>query len=98
MEMVIHGVSPRKVRTVVKELCGTESELGKQLDPIGKAGNERDSSEKEYPSLLVDALVIKVRKGGRVRVQSVLIAAGVNRDGEWEILGLMIGDSESEAS
>lgn len=39
-----------------------------------------------------------MRKGGRVRVQSVLIATGVNREGYQEILGLMIGDSESEAS
>jgi transposase-like protein len=42
MEMVINGVSTRKVRAVVKELCGTEfskstvSELGKQLDPRDK--------------------------------------------------------------
>ncbi|NSW84649.1 MAG: IS256 family transposase [Syntrophothermus sp.] len=104
MEMVINGVSTRKVRAVVEELCGTEfskstvSELCKRLDPIVKAWNERDLSEKEYPFILVDALVIKVRKGGRVRVQSVLIAAGVNREGYREILGLMIGDSESEAS
>lgn len=68
------------------------------LTHVTKAWNERDLSEKEYPFLLVDALLIKVRKGGRVRVQSVLIAAGVNREGYREILGLMIGDSESEAS
>ncbi|KYH32198.1 transposase, mutator family [Moorella mulderi DSM 14980] len=46
----------------------------------------------------MDALVIKVRKGGRVRSQSVLIGSGVNREGYREILGLMIGDGESEAS
>lgn len=101
MEMVVNGVSTRKVRAVVEELCGTEfskstvSELCKRLDPIVKAWNERDLSEKEYPFLLVDALVIKVRKGGRVRAQSVLIAAGVSRDGQREALGLMIGDGES---
>ncbi|MBE3572946.1 MAG: IS256 family transposase [Moorella humiferrea] len=104
MEMVVNGVSTRKVRAVVEELCGTEfskstvSELCKRLDPAVKAWNERDLSEKEYPFILVDALVIKVRKGGRVRSQSVLIAAGVNRDGYREVLGLMIGDSESEAT
>lgn len=104
MEMVVNGVSTRKVRAVVEELCGTEfsrstvSELCKRLDPIVKAWNERDLSEKEYPFILVDALVIKVRKGGRVRSQSVLIACGVNRDGYREVLGLMIGDSESEAT
>jgi len=104
MEMVVNGVSTRKVRAVVEELCGvglsksTVSELCKQLDPIVRGWNERDLSQKEYPFLVVDALVIKVRKGGRVRTQSVLIACGINREGYREVLGLAIGDSESEAS
>lgn len=46
----------------------------------------------------MDALVIKVRKGGWERAQSVLIGSGVNRESYREVLGLMIVDSESEAS
>jgi len=60
-----------------------------------KAWNERDLSDREYPFLLVDALVIKVRKGGRVNLQSVLIACGINREGYREILGLSLGDGKS---
>jgi len=103
MEMVTSVVSTRKVRAVVEELCGTEfskstvSELCKRLDPIVKSWNERDLSEKGV-SLSSGGCSGYKRKGGRVRVQSVLIAAGVNRDGYREILGLMIGDSECEAS
>uniref|UniRef100_Q2RKT2 Uncharacterized protein n=1 Tax=Moorella thermoacetica (strain ATCC 39073 / JCM 9320) TaxID=264732 RepID=Q2RKT2_MOOTA len=43
MEMVINGVSTRKVKAVVEELCGTEffkstvSELCKRLDPFAQA-------------------------------------------------------------
>ena len=48
-----------------------------------------------YPFLLVDALVIKVRKGGRVNLQSVLITYGVNREGYREILGLSLSDGKS---
>ena len=48
-----------------------------------------------YP---LDALVLKVREEGRVRARSVMIAIGVNTDGYREILGLMLGDSESESS
>jgi len=43
-------------------------------------------------------MVIKVREEGRVRNRGVLIAIGVNEEGYREILGLMLGDSESEAS
>ncbi|NNG68282.1 IS256 family transposase, partial [Caldanaerobacter subterraneus] len=45
-----------------------------------------------------DAMVIRVREEGRVRQRSVLIAVGINEDGYREVLGLMIGDSESEDS
>jgi len=60
-----------------------------------KVWNERDLSDREYPFLLVDALVIKVRKGGRVNLQSMLITYGVNREGYREILGLSLGDGKS---
>jgi len=42
--------------------------------------------------------VLKVREEGRVRSRGVMLAYGVNDDGYREILGLMLGDSESEAS
>lgn len=63
-----------------------------------KEWNERDLSNQEYPFLLVDALVIRVRKDGWVRLSSVLLATGIHREGYREVLELMIGDSESEAT
>ena len=47
MEMVMSGVSTRKVAKITEELCGTEfskstvSELCKRLDPMVKEWNER---------------------------------------------------------
>jgi len=96
VEMVVNRVSTRKVKAVVEELCGTEfskstvSTLCKGLDDIVKEWNERELSSQEYPFLLVDALVIRVRNGGRVRLLSVLIAIGINRDGYREILGFVV--------
>lgn len=104
MEMVINGVSTRKVRRITEELCGTNfskstvSALCQRLDPTVHGWNERSLGDKAYPFVIVDALYIKVRKEGRVRSQSVLLAIGVNEDGYREILGLQVGDSESEAS
>jgi len=46
----------------------------------------------------VDALVLKVREDGRVRSRGALVGIGVNTDGNREVLGLMLGDNESEAS
>jgi putative transposase len=51
-----------------------------------------------YPFVLVDAIYTKVREDGQVRSRAVLIATGVSKEGYREILGLQIGNSESEAS
>lgn len=101
MEMVVNGVSTRKVTRITEELCGTTfakstvSDLCKALDPLVTAWNERDLSAQRFPFVLVDALVVKVREAGRVRAVSALVATGVNAQGYREVLGLQVGDSES---
>lgn len=60
--------------------------------------NHRSLHEHVYPFVLVDAIYTKVRENGRVRSRAVLIATGVNEEGYREILGLQIGNSESEFS
>lgn len=103
MEMVVNGVSTRKVAKITEELCGAEfsksavSELCKGLGPLVKAWNERPLKE-AYPFVMVGALVLKVRKEGQVRPQSTLIAIGVNSKGYREVLGFRIGDSETYAT
>jgi len=100
MEMVVQGVSTRKVSAITEELCGasfsksTVSELCTGLDARVKVFNER-SLEGEYPFVMVDALFIKSRQGDRVVKRAALIASGIRADGYREILGVQIGDSEN---
>jgi transposase-like protein len=104
MEMVVQGVSTRKVAAITQELCGTTfskstvSALCQQLDPLVQAWNTRDLAPTVHPFVLVDALVLKVRQEGRVVPKSALIATAVTATGQRTILGLRLGDSESEAS
>jgi len=104
MEMVVNGVSTRKVAEITEELCGTRiskslvSELCKRLDPLINAWKDRPLKDNQYPFLIVDALLIKVREEHRVVNRSMLIATGFNQDGIREVLGFMLGDSESEDS
>src|SRR5919201_380641 len=51
-----------------------------------------------YPVVIVDALVVKVRRDEAVRATSALIVSGVNEQGLREVLGLWLGDSESEGT
>lgn len=97
MDMVVNAVSTRKVRRVTEELCGTSfgkstvSDLCRQLDGVVVAWNERRRlDEKLYPFLIVDALVVKVRKDGHIRSQSALLAMGVNDEGYREILSACV--------
>jgi len=70
MEMVVNGVSTRKIEEITYELCGSEfsrstiSELCKNLDPIVQGWISRPLNEKRFPFIIVDAMVIKVRKKG----------------------------------
>lgn len=104
MEMVVNGVSTRKVSRITEELCGTEfsastvSGLCKQLDPIVSGWKSRPLGGQAFPFVLVDALIVKIRENGRVQPHSALLAVGINSEGHREILGFEIGDSESEDS
>ena len=104
MEMVLQGVSTRKVAKVTERLCGatfsksTVSELSKGLQRRVDAWNERPLEGQQYPFLIADAVVIKVRKEEKVRSVSALIVSGINTEGFREILGMRLGDSETEAT
>ena len=53
--------------------------------------------EGRYPYLFVDAKVEKVRDGGRVARKCVVIAHAVHETGRREIIGLDVGEAETEA-
>src|SRR5690606_8843831 len=64
MEMVVNGVSTRKITQITEELCGTQfskstvSDLCQKLDPIVEAWNERPLSDNQFPFVLVDAMYL----------------------------------------
>ena len=99
-EMVINGVSTRKVSKVMETLCGTSfskstvSEVCKDLD---KAVGEFRTRllEEEYPFLTVDATYFKVRENGRIISKAFMIAYGTNTQGHREILGFGVYANES---
>jgi len=103
IEMVINGVSTRKIENITQELCGksfsksTVSKLCEHLDPIVAAFRNRPL-EKHYPFVIVDAMYIKVREDSRVRSKGLLIATAVNEIGHREVIGFQLSDSESETS
>lgn len=100
MDMVIQGVSTRKVAQITETLCGTTfskstvSALCQHLDPIVQAFQQRTLAN-TYPFVIVDALYTRARDNGAVRSKGLLIAIGVNAEGQREVLGFQTGDGES---
>ena len=102
-EMYVQGVSTRKVAAITEELCGRAfssqqvSKLAKGLDEKVDEWRNRPI-EGEHPYLVVDARYEKVRRGGRVISQGVLIAMGISSQGMREILSVVIADTENETT
>lgn len=99
MQMVVQGVSMRRVKKITSELCGwrfsksTVSSLTEDLDGQVEAWATRPLEV--CPFLICDALQVKVRRHGAVRSTTVLLAVGVTAGEQREILGLKVAFGET---
>jgi len=102
-EMYVQGVSTRKIRKITEELCGLDisksqvSHIAKGLDNEVQAWRTR-KLDKQYRYLVVDARYEKIRRGGAVIPQGVLVVIGIDNKGYREVLGVWCADSESETT
>lgn len=99
-EMVVNGVSTRKVASVVETLCGTTysksmvSEVCKELDQsVNEFRNRR--LDKPYPFVFVDATYLKTRENHRIVSKAFMVAVATNSEGKREIIGFDVYDNES---
>ncbi|MCO1660523.1 IS256 family transposase [Pseudonocardia humida] len=97
------GVSTRRMEKLVETLGITRlsksqvSVMAAELDEAVEAFRTRPLDQGPYTFLAADALVLKVREGGRVVNVHALVATAVNGDGHREILGLHVTSSEDGA-
>lgn len=100
-EAYVAGVSTRKVDQVVESLGLriSKSEVSRicaGLDEQVEAFRGRPL-EGRYPYLWLDAKVEKVRDSGRVVRKCLVLAYGVHESGYREVIGLDVGECETEA-
>ncbi len=99
-EMYVQGVSTRRVKKIVEELCGMDvsstqvSRAASELDKLLSAWRERELGGYRY--IVLDARYEKVRQGGQVLDAAVLIACGVDANGRRDVLGCSVSLSEAE--
>lgn len=103
MEAYVHGVSTRSVDDLVKAL-GADSGISKSevsricadLDTQLTAFRTRPLDHLRFPYLYLDATYCKARVRHQIVSRAVVIATGVTEQGGREVLGVMVGDSETE--
>lgn len=99
-EMYVQGVSTRKVKAIVEQLCGsgvsssTVSRAAAALDENLQAWRNRPLGAMTY--LFLDARYEKIRQDGQIRDAAILIAVGVDRFGKRHILGISVSLGEQE--
>jgi putative transposase len=97
------GVSTRRMEKLVDTLGITRlsksqvSTMAAELDTQVAEFRHRPLDQGPHTFLAADALVLKVREGGRVVNVHALVAVGVNGDGHREILGLQVSSAEDGA-
>ena len=102
-EMYVQGVSTRKVKAITEELCGHSfsasaiSAINKGLDETLERFAQRPLEE-AYPYLILDARYEKVREAGVIRSLAVLIAIGINWEGQRQVLAVELANRESQGS
>ena len=100
-EAYVAGVSTRKVDQVVESLGlriskSEVSRICQGLDEQVDAFRNRPLQGR-YPYLWLDAKVEKVRDSGRVLRKALVLAYAVHESGYREVIGLDVGESETEA-
>lgn len=102
-ECWVQGVSTRKVAAICRELFGDEvshetvSQYVRRLDEELEPWRGRPL-EGEYPYVFLDARYEKVRLERRVVDMAVLVAIGVNGEGQREVLGVEVAHGESRGT
>jgi transposase-like protein len=89
VDQLVESLGLRISKSEVSRICGA-------LDEHVEAFRTRPL-EGRYPYVFLDAKVEKVRDGGRVVNKALVIAHGVHETGRREILGLDVGESETDA-
>jgi transposase-like protein len=89
VDQLVESLGLRVSKSEVSRVCGA-------LDEQVQAFRTRPL-EGAYPYLFLDAKVEKVRDGGRVVAKALVVAHGVHESGRREILGIDVGEAETEA-
>jgi transposase-like protein len=99
LSLYARGQSMEDVRYQIKQLYGVEISVGTISAVTDKVWGEIVQWQQRalsgcYPVVYLDAIMYKVREDGRVMNKAIYTLYGVSSEGEREILGLYLNESE----
>ena len=103
LALYARGMSTRDISAQLEELYGVEisaaliSDVTDAVSEEVKAWQSRPLDEL-YPILYLDALYVNIKVSGRVSKRAVYVVLGITREGAKVLLGLWIGDAETEGA
>lgn len=99
ISLYARGMTVREIQSHLEEMYGTEvspaliSSVTDAVMDEAKAWQMRPL-DKLYPIIYLDCIHVKVRDNGMVRAKAVYLALGINMEGEKELLGIWIAQTE----
>ena len=104
LALYARGKSTRDISAQLEELYGGAkvsaaviSEVIESVSGDVKAWQSRPLDE-VYPIVYLDALYVNIKVSGRVSKRAVYVVLGIDREGDKHLLGLWIGEAESEGA
>ena len=104
LALYARGNSTRDISAQLEELYGgakiSASVISEVIDSVSadvKAWQSRPLDE-VYPIVYLDALYVNIKVSGRVSKRAVYVVLGIDREGDKQLLGLWIGEAESEGA
>jgi putative transposase len=103
LALYARGMTTRDISAQLEELYGVQispaliSEVTDVVSEEVKAWQYRPLDEL-YPILYLDALYVNIKVSGRVSKRAVYVVLGVTMSGNKEVLGLWLGEVESEGA
>jgi putative transposase len=99
ISLYARGLTVREIQSHLEELYGTEVSptlISSVTDAVAEEVKAWQSRPLDpiYPIVYLDCIHVKVRDTGAVRVKAVYLAIGINLNGEKEVLGLWIAQTE----
>ena len=103
LALYARGLSIRDISAQLEDLYGATvsaaliSEVTDVVSEEVRVWQSRPLSE-VYPILYLDALYVNIKVAGRVSKRAVYVVLGINLEGDKELIGLWIGEAETEGA